>query len=133
VWPDVERKPLSVSLHYRRSDDADAARQALEEIASSASAAGLVPRFGRMVLELRPPVDANKGTAVAHLLAEQGLRRALYAGDDTTDLDAFAAVRALEIGVCVAVVSPEAPPGLREAADLVVSSPRELVEVLRRL
>jgi trehalose 6-phosphate phosphatase len=133
AWADIEKKPLSVSFHYRRSPDPGEARRALEEVARRASAAGLVPRFGRMVLELRPPTDANKGTAVAHLLDKQGLRRALYAGDDTTDLDAFGAVHELEIGVCVAVVTPEGPPGLREEADLVVSSPRELVRVLREL
>ena len=48
-----------------------------------------------MVLEVLPPVDATKGTAVRHLLDETGLRRALYAGDDTTDLDGFAALDGL--------------------------------------
>src|SRR5215216_7065007 len=50
-------------------------------------AAGLRARFGRMVLELLPPVDVHKGTAVRRLLERSGLSRALYAGDDTTDLD----------------------------------------------
>ena len=48
-------------------------------------------RWGRMVLEVLPPIHATKGTAVRHLLASHGLGRALYAGDDTTDLDGFAA------------------------------------------
>ena len=90
-------------------------------------------RFGRKVLELRPPVGAHKGTAVAHLLGERGLERALYAGDDTTDLDAFKALQALEVGVAVAVASAEGPEELREAADLVVDSPAEFLEVLRLL
>ena len=66
-----------------------------------------------MVLEVRPPVDADKGTAVRALVARAGVRRALYAGDDTTDLDAFAGLDGLELGVRVAVDSGEAPPGLR--------------------
>ena len=86
-----------------------------------------------MVLELRPPLDANKGTAVRHLLEERGLTRALYAGDDTTDLDAFAAVETLELGVRVAVTSSEGPAQLREAADVVVDGPAELLELLRSL
>jgi trehalose 6-phosphate phosphatase len=129
----VERKPLTVTFHYRRAEDEAEARRFLEAVAARARAEGLVPRFGRMVLELRPPLDANKGTAVAQLLAERGLGRALYAGDDTTDLDAFAALAPLELGVRVAVASPEGPQALREAADLVVDGPAELLELLRRL
>ena len=59
---------------------------------SGARGAGLRARFGRMVLEVLPPLDAHKGTAVRALLEERGLTRALFAGDDTTDLDAFRAV-----------------------------------------
>jgi trehalose 6-phosphate phosphatase len=131
-WP-VERKALSVSFHYRGADDEAAARAFLEEVATRARAAGLVARFGRKVLELRPPVAANKGTAVRHLLDGHGLRRALYAGDDTTDLDAFDALDGLEVGVRVAVVSPEGPPELQDGADLVVESPEELLDLLRTL
>ncbi len=132
-WDDVERKPLTVTLHYRRAADEAAALRRLEEIAAHARAEGFVARFGRKVLELRPPLDAHKGTAVAHLLGQHGLRRALYAGDDTTDLDAFAALRELELGVAVAVASPEGPPALREAADLVVDGPAAFLDVLRAL
>jgi trehalose-6-phosphatase len=78
-------------------------------------------------------VAADKGTAVRHLLEEHGLRRALYAGDDTTDLDAFAALDGLELGVRVAVVTPEGPPELRESADVAVESPEQLLDVLRAL
>ena len=134
AWPDVERKPLSVSFHYRRAADPATARARLEQVADRAAAAGLVARFGRMVLELRPPVDADKGTAVRHLLAAHGIGRALYAGDDTTDLDAFRAVAALELGVRVAIVTAEGPPELREAADIVLAGgPEELATLLRRL
>lgn len=132
-WEDTERKPLTISFHYRRADDEEEARRFLEAVATRARAEGFVARFGRKVLELRPPVDAHKGTAVAHLLTERGLERALFAGDDTTDLDAFRALEGLEIGVRVAVASPEGPAELRGAADLVVNSPAEFLEVLRAL
>ncbi|MGH2999638.1 MAG: trehalose-phosphatase, partial [Gaiellaceae bacterium] len=74
-WPDTERKGLAVSFHYRRADDESAARAALEETAERARADGLVARFGRKVLEVLPPLEANKGTAVRMLLAELGLQR----------------------------------------------------------
>ena len=105
----------------------------LTAVAARARHEGFVARFGRKVLELRPPVAAHKGTAVAHLLGERGIERALYAGDDTTDLDAFNALAGLELGVRVAVASPEGPAELREAADVVVDDPAELLRLLRRL
>jgi trehalose 6-phosphate phosphatase len=131
-WP-VEDKGLTVSFHYREAADEDTALEYLEQVAERARAAGLVPRFGRKVLEIRPPVEADKGTAVATLLRETNLRRALYAGDDSTDLDAFRALDALEVGVRIAVSSDEAPQELVGAADVVVSSPAELLTVLARL
>ena len=132
-WDDVERKPLTISFHYRRAEDEGEARRFLEAVAARARAEGFVARFGRKVLELRPPIAANKGTAVTHLLGERGLRRALFAGDDTTDLDAFRALEGLELGVRVAVASPEGPPELREAADVVVDGPAAVLELLQRL
>jgi len=132
-WDDVERKPLTVTFHYRRAESETEAVAMLEAVAARARHEGLVARFGRKVLELRPPIGAHKGTAVVQLLGERGLERALYAGDDTTDLDAFGALEALQLGVRVAVASPEGPPELREAADIVVGSPAELVELLRQL
>jgi len=132
-WDDIERKPLTVTFHYRRAESEAEAVTMLEAVATRARHEGFVARFGRKVLELRPPIGAHKGTAVAHLLGERGLERALYAGDDTTDLDAFNAVQALELGVRVAVASPEGPAELREAADIVVGDPAEFLDLLRRL
>ena len=105
----------------------------LEPVAAAAAAAGLRPRWGRMVLEVLPPVDATKGTAVRHLLEESGLTRALYGGDDTTDLDGFAALDGLEAAVRVAVSSSEGPSALAERADLIVGSTEAFLELLQRL
>jgi trehalose 6-phosphate phosphatase len=124
---------LSVSFHFRRADDEAAARAYLTRVETAAREAGLVPRWGRMVLEVRPPVEANKGTAVTALLARAAVTRALYAGDDTTDLDAFAGLDGLELGVRVAVDSAEAPPALLTAADVVVAGPEGMLAVLREL
>jgi trehalose-6-phosphatase len=72
---------------------------------------------------------------VRALLARSGATRALYAGDDTTDLDAFEGLASagLEAAVRVAVASSEGPDELRAAADLVVESPEAFVDLLRRL
>jgi trehalose 6-phosphate phosphatase len=136
-WPpaETEDKGLTVSFHYRSAPDEKAVRAELEHIAEQARSTGLVPRFGRKVLEIRPPVDADKGTAIRHLLQEAGVARGLYAGDDTTDLDAFRGLReaGLELAVCVAVASEEGPAELSQTADVVVDSPAQLLGLLGQL
>jgi trehalose 6-phosphate phosphatase len=132
-WPATENKQLTASLHYRESEDQGAALAALQAVKARAEQEGFVARFGRKVLEVLPPLDVHKGTAVRQLLAERALSRALYAGDDTTDLDAFEALGELELGVRIAVASAEGPSELRERADVVVETPAELLNLLRRL
>jgi trehalose 6-phosphate phosphatase len=131
-WP-IEDKGLAIVFHDRGASDEEAVLERLEDVAADARELGLVAQFGRKVLEVRPPVEADKGTAVRVLLHERGLERALYAGDDTTDLDAFRGLDGLELAVRVAVASNEGPTELAEAADFVVASPEALVAVLRRL
>ncbi len=131
----VEDKELSLAYHYREAGDDQPAEADLERVAQRARSAGLVPRWGRKVLEIRPPIDADKGTAVRALLAESEVSMALYAGDDTTDLDAFAGLHAagLDHAVAIAVASLEQPTGLADAADLVVDGPGEVAQILREL
>jgi trehalose 6-phosphate phosphatase len=134
-WPQdaVEVKGLALAFHFRDQADEREAVRRLDAIADSAREEGLVARYGRKVLEVLPPVGSHKGTAVRGLLEEHGLRRALAAGDDTTDIDSFAALDGLEVAVRVAVASAEAPSALLEAADLVVESTEDFLALLRRL
>lgn len=132
-WPSEPGKLLTLAYHYRSKDDEEQSVRVLQAVAERALQEGLRPRWGRKVLEIRPPLDADKGTAVRRLLASAGLRRALYAGDDSTDLDAFRGLDGLELAVRVAVVSDEGPTELGLAADLVVGGTGELLELLRRL
>jgi trehalose 6-phosphate phosphatase len=134
-WPAArtEQKGLSISFHYRDRADEHAAVRELERIADAAREDGLMARFGRKVLEVLPAVGSNKGTAVRHLLEQAGLTRALAAGDDTTDIDAFRALDGLELAVRVAVIAPESPALLREEADVVLGNTEEFLELLRKL
>jgi trehalose 6-phosphate phosphatase len=132
-WPSETGKHYSLAFHYRNAEDQQAALTTLRGVAERALEAGLRPRWGRKVLEVRPPLDANKGTAVRSLLVDADLRRALYAGDDATDLDAFRGLDGLDLAVRVAVVSTEGPSDLGRAADLVVGGTEELLELLRQL
>src|SRR5947207_1324002 len=74
--------------------------------------AGLAWSFGRMVLEVRPPVPIDKGSAVRRLRGRRRITELLYLGDDRTDLDAFR-----EATIRIAVRSPESPPELLDTAD----------------
>jgi trehalose-phosphatase len=130
---EIEVKGLAVAFHFRGRDDERQAVRELDAIAEAAREAGLVARYGRKILEVLPPVGSHKGTAVRRLIEEHGLRRALAAGDDTTDIDSFAALEGLEVAVRVAVTSAEAPRALLDAADLVVESTNEFLALLRRL
>ena len=134
-WPraETELKGLSVAFHFRHREDERAAVLELEQLADVAREDGLVARFGRKVLEVLPPVGSNKGTAVRALLDGAGIERALVAGDDTTDIDAFRAVEDLEHKVRVAVLAPESPTLLADYSELVLGSTGEFLELMRRL
>lgn len=135
----TEDKGAIVALHWRGAPNEAAAESLAQEIASEAEWEGLIPHRGRKVLEIRPNVAINKGIAVAALIPARPVDRALYGGDDRTDVDAFAALRALqengelETAVCIAVDSDESPPEVSEAADLTVPGPEGFVRVLEAL
>jgi trehalose-phosphatase len=135
----LEDKGPIQALHWRGADDEARAEARARELAVSAGQAGLEPRWGRKVLELRPAGGGGKDAAVASLLAGEVLDRAVYAGDDRTDLDAFRRLRELREGgdltaaVCVGVLSPEAPSGLSEESDVGVVGPEGWLELLEWL
>jgi trehalose 6-phosphate phosphatase len=135
----VEDKGPILALHWRGAGDERAAEASAHEIAVAAGQAGLEPRWGRKVLELRPPGGGGKDAAVAALLAADGVKAAVYAGDDRTDLDAFRRLRELreqgelETAVCVGVASPEGPPELVEESDLLIDGPAGWLNVLEDL
>jgi trehalose 6-phosphate phosphatase len=137
AWPwSVESKAgVTLAFHYREAEDEREAATAADAVAQAAEEAGLRPHRGRKVLEVRPPIAADKGTAVRGLLDGRPLTRALYAGDDTTDLDAFRGLDEAELDVAlkVSVSSLEMNPRLLTEADLVVDGPGELLTLLRTL
>jgi trehalose-phosphatase len=131
----VEDKGPIQALHWRGADDDARAEAAARAIAVEAGRAGLEPRWGRKVLELRP-VGGGKDAAVASLLAGDGLDRVVYAGDDRTDVDAFRRLGELrEAGELVAairvgILSAEGPPEIAEESDLTVEGPAGWLQIL---
>jgi trehalose 6-phosphate phosphatase len=135
----IEDKGPIAALHWRGAPDERAAHERVEAIAREAEAAGLATHWGRKVLELRPPVSFDKGLAVRELVGLADSRSAMFAGDDTTDLDAFDALGALvdegalDAAVRIGVRSDEGPAAIVERADLVVDGVDGFRQVLATL
>jgi trehalose 6-phosphate phosphatase len=134
-----EDKDAIAAFHWRGAPDEELAAEAVRRIAEQALQEGLAVHWGRKVLEVRPPVDLDKGLGIATLLRGAPLATALYVGDDATDLDAFRGLRSLvkagslTTAICAAVSSDEAPPELAAEADLEIDGTggvRGLLEAL---
>ncbi len=106
----VEDKGLTLSLHYRCVNERDIpdVKTIFHETVSTHLAGDKIKvKAGKMVFEVRPPITWDKGKAILWLLARQQFanknRKALpfYFGDDTTDEDAFRALRKRGITVFV--------------------------------
>lgn len=93
----LERKRFSLAVHYRKVPESlhDVVEQAVANAAEHYPELRKTP--GKMVYELRPGMEWNKGEAVLWFLKELGLERSeampVYIGDDLTDEDAFQALR----------------------------------------
>ena len=101
---DIESKGLTSSIHYRRT--ARAGQIHLESIVRdivSPDDPNIEVREGKMVHEIRPRVEWNKGAAVAWIREQLGWDDALpiVLGDDVTDENAFLAFDDA-ITICVA-------------------------------
>lgn len=136
----MEMKGATIAVHYRATTDSVSAGRALErQMAALAAPANMTVLQGKHVVELVPRGFPLKEGAVERIIDGDGLRAALYAGDDIADLLAFEALdRALgdgrlERAVKVAVRGPEAPVDLVAAADIVVDGPEALIELLSTL
>lgn len=128
----VEFKRLSVALHYRTVPHLGEVVEAWGH--AQAGRLGLRVQSGRRVIELKPPVDRDKGMVIGEAVRSAGC--AWYFGDDVSDIKAFAALRAREeadpdfFGVCVAVANPETGAEVATAADLTIDSPEALGDFL---
>jgi trehalose 6-phosphate phosphatase len=132
----VENKHLTASVHYREAPNAAQAEAAiLKHLAPLLSEAGLRLTHGRMVLEIRPPVERHKGTSVRDIIEDYRLRSAVYVGDDVTDVDAFRALRTWRestgnLALAIGVTGAETPEAVLETADVTVEGVRGVIALL---
>ncbi len=131
-----ENKGVTGSIHFRNAPDPGRAREEILSVVTPlVEHEGLRLSHGRMVVELRPPIDVNKGTALARIVDEFDLRSILFMGDDVTDLDAMRALARLReegkvVGFSVGVVGPETPDEVAEVSDYVVSGVEGVADFL---
>lgn len=102
----VERKKYSIAIHYRNVEEEDVPRveEAVDRV--HADEESLEKSSGKKVWELRPGIEWDKGKALWWLIERFGFDRKsilpVYIGDDTTDEDAFRALRGEGVGIVVA-------------------------------
>lgn len=122
----VENKRWTISVHYRNvKSDVTALETRARRVAADL---GLRVTEGKKVIEFRPPIAVDKGTASLEFVQRHGLLpdgAALYAGDDRTDEDAFCALRPTKRAVTIQVGGSPAT-----SAELQVASPAQLHEIL---
>lgn len=132
----TEDKGPSLSVHYRGTKDPAAAAVAIDAFFDShPDASGLRRAEGKMVKELRPPIAADKGVAVTHVVRERGLKTAMMFGDDVTDVDAFRAVRRLRDegtidGIAVGVRSAGTPELVLQNVDYLLDHTDAVEDIL---
>jgi len=136
AWPGirVEKKSVSVAVHWRQADDHTAAATEVRRVgAAIAAETGLKLEPGKLVEELRPPIDVDKGSAVAALLAEEKPATVAYAGDDLGDIPALLTVRAAGGYALVVDHGAETDPRLLEIADQTYAGTGEFADWLTEL
>ncbi len=106
----LEDKDFTLSLHYRKvrkSEQALLKKRFRDVLAPYVREGRVAVKAGKMVLEVRPSLSWNKAKAVMWLLAREKLRAcekevlAVYLGDDSTDEDAFRALKGKGLTVLV--------------------------------
>ena len=122
----IEDKHISVSVHFRDAPNAEEiGRNYRPMVFEIAEENGLRLFDGRMVFELRPALEINKGTVFEQLVREYDLQAALYIGDDTTDADALSKAQELRqsetcLSFAIGVLSDETPAAVLAASDFLV-------------
>ena len=119
IW---EHKGSSAAVHYRAAADPESARRMLASALDRVGTSGLQTFWGKMILEIRPPVGLHKGHAIRSVVEERGLKGVVFLGDDSTDVDGMEALADLgrkdQVRGCgVAVIDEGTPAALLDAAD----------------
>jgi trehalose 6-phosphate phosphatase len=131
----IEPKRSSVALHYRLVPEAQRPqiKATVDGVLADHPDRLRVTR-GKMVYELQPKLEWDKGRAVLYLLEALELDREdvlpIYIGDDITDEDAFRALGGRGVGILVADPADPEVAGRSTAADYVLADVHEVEQFL---
>ena len=127
----IERKRFSISVHIRQADPHR--HSSVETIIDELNLAHPTLKLekGKLLYELRPDIDWDKGEAVKWLIEGMSLdlSTTLYIGDDLTDETAFSALGGRGMTVVVAGPHEDRP----TAAGFRLNDPSEVEVLLSRL
>ena len=134
----VEPKKSSVAVHYRLVDERERGRiRTIVDDVLAAHPHDLKMTPGKMVFEIQPNLNWDKGRAVLYLLEALDLDGGdvlpLYVGDDITDEHAFRALAGRGIGILVADPADPEIAGRRTAAEYVLGDTGEVENFLDAL
>jgi trehalose 6-phosphate phosphatase len=132
----VERKRATISVHFRNAADPSASGSGLEPaLREIARREQLRLQPGRLVFELRPPIDLDKGAVLRRLASALQPGGVVYVGDDRTDADAFSALRRMPgvRTVAVGVRSAEVVDDVFADTDLLVDGVAGVSDLLTQL
>lgn len=134
----VARKSVGGSIHYRLAPDPEQARQSiLALLEEPAQRVHMQLSEGKRVVEVRIPLNINKGHALRSFTQRYKLQGVLFAGDDRTDIDALLEIEHLRLeGVKtlgVAVQHSDTLAELLAHADIVVQEVEGMVELLHTI
>lgn len=133
----IEDKGITATIHYRLSPEPQAAeRHILTALKNSPQTKGLQIVQERMAIDLLPPVEVNKGTAILDLIQEYDLHGGIYLGDDVTDIYAFRAIHTASSelnfqGFAIGVISQEMPENLVAEADFTLNGVSDVERLLK--
>ena len=100
----IENKAVALAVHYRRVAPNFIRTIEMAVAETAARWPALKITTGKMVFELRPDLDWNKGSALLWLLSSRVAAKPaipIFIGDDLTDEDALEAVAGRGIGIVV--------------------------------
>ncbi len=139
-FPDLimERKRIGGAIHYRLCPEPEQARQAIMALLEEpARRVNMCLSEGKRVVEIKSPLEVDKGRALRQFVRSFGLQGIVFAGDDRTDLDAIMEIpRLRQDGIAafsIAVEHIDTLHVLLEKADARVCEVEGMVEILGKI
>lgn len=128
----LEDKGICLCLHYRQCPQGEEAKEEIwDTLNQLLDSDELKISSGRKIIEIKPPLNKDKGTILEKIVKEYNLKKVIYLGDDITDFDAFSKLqelkkkREIEIGT-ILILSAEIPDYVKNSTQYYVNSVQEV-------